>query len=209
MKSHHQTNQMESEMQKFKIGDQVKANPNFYSDIVFRIIEYDKNFDTYTIQNPISFKTYYDVFEEDLKKIQFDINNNNNKQQKENTQKKFWYVFNPNGGAPRLQHKTLESAQAEAKRLSELNPQNEFLVLEAVSSHKAVVKEEDTQMKNNNQNVQITGRIGFFGLLTILFIALKLTGYITWSWWWVLSPIWIPWLIILVILAIAALFSTK
>jgi hypothetical protein len=31
--------------------------------------------------------------------------------------------------------------------------------------------------------------IGFFGLLTILFIALKLTGYVTWSWFWVLSPL--------------------
>ena len=26
--------------------------------------------------------------------------------------------------------------------------------------------------------------------LTILFIALKLTGFIHWSWWWVLSPMW-------------------
>lgn len=33
--------------------------------------------------------------------------------------------------------------------------------------------------------------IGFVGLLTILFIALKLTGVIAWSWWWVLSPLWI------------------
>lgn len=33
--------------------------------------------------------------------------------------------------------------------------------------------------------------IGFVGLLTVLFIGLKLTGYITWSWFWVLSPIWI------------------
>ena len=33
--------------------------------------------------------------------------------------------------------------------------------------------------------------IGFVGLLTILFIGLKLTGYIGWSWWWVLSPMWI------------------
>ena len=33
--------------------------------------------------------------------------------------------------------------------------------------------------------------IGFTGLLTIVFIVLKLTNYITWSWWWVLSPIWI------------------
>jgi predicted tellurium resistance membrane protein TerC len=37
--------------------------------------------------------------------------------------------------------------------------------------------------------------IGFAGLLTILFIALKLTGVITWSWVWVLSPLWISFLI--------------
>jgi hypothetical protein len=37
--------------------------------------------------------------------------------------------------------------------------------------------------------------IGFTGLLTVLFIALKLTHYIDWSWWWVLSPIWISILI--------------
>ena len=34
--------------------------------------------------------------------------------------------------------------------------------------------------------------IGFGGLLTILFIALKLTHFIDWSWWWVLSPMLIP-----------------
>lgn len=42
-------------------------------------------------------------------------------------------------------------------------------------------------MSNNN-----TGGIGFAGLLAIVFITLKLTGYIAWSWWWVLSPLWIP-----------------
>jgi hypothetical protein len=36
-----------------------------------------------------------------------------------------------------------------------------------------------------------SGGIGFTGLLTVLFVGLKLTGHITWSWWWVLSPIWI------------------
>ena len=30
--------------------------------------------------------------------------------------------------------------------------------------------------------------IGFMGLLTIVFITLKLTGYIAWSWWLVLLP---------------------
>ena len=33
--------------------------------------------------------------------------------------------------------------------------------------------------------------IGFAGLLTIVFITLKLIGEISWSWWWVLSPLWI------------------
>ena len=37
-----------------------------------------------------------------------------------------------------------------------------------------------------------SGGISFCGLLTIVFIALKLTGFIDWSWWWVLAPIWIP-----------------
>ncbi len=42
--------------------------------------------------------------------------------------------------------------------------------------------------------------IGFFSLLAILFIGLKLGGIIAWSWWWVLTPIWLP----LVILVLAA-----
>jgi hypothetical protein len=37
-----------------------------------------------------------------------------------------------------------------------------------------------------------SGGIGFCGLLTIVFIVLKLCGVIAWSWLWVLSPIWIP-----------------
>ncbi len=40
-----------------------------------------------------------------------------------------------------------------------------------------------------SENKSSSGGIGFFGLLTILFIGLKLTNYIDWSWWWVLSPI--------------------
>jgi hypothetical protein len=41
--------------------------------------------------------------------------------------------------------------------------------------------------------------IGFGGLLAIVFITLKLTGVIKWSWLWVLSPLWI-------VLAIIVLF---
>ena len=44
--------------------------------------------------------------------------------------------------------------------------------------------------------------VGFTGLLTILFIALKLLDKIDWSWWWVLSPIWISASIVLGIIVI-------
>ena len=37
-----------------------------------------------------------------------------------------------------------------------------------------------------------SGGIGLSGLLTVLFVGLKLTNYITWSWIWVLAPLWIP-----------------
>jgi hypothetical protein len=55
--------------------------------------------------------------------------------------------------------------------------------------------------------------IGFFGLLTVLFVGLKLTNYIAWSWWWVLAPLWLPISIILGILLfgfiVAALISSR
>ena len=52
-------------------------------------------------------------------------------------------------------------------------------------------------MKNSS------GGIGFFGMLAILFIGLKLAGFISWSWLWVLSPLWIPGIVIIAILIIA------
>ena len=52
-----------------------------------------------------------------------------------------------------------------------------------------------------------TGGISFFGLLTVLFIGLKLGGAIAWSWFWVLSPILLPMLILLTIGAIALTIS--
>lgn len=41
----------------------------------------------------------------------------------------------------------------------------------------------------SESNSSSSGGIGFCGLLTILLIGLKLIGYITWSWWWVWSPL--------------------
>jgi hypothetical protein len=48
------------------------------------------------------------------------------------------------------------------------------------------------------------GGIGCAGALTLLFIGLKLTHYIDWSWWWVLAPTWIPLVFGLIILLIVA-----
>jgi hypothetical protein len=45
-------------------------------------------------------------------------------------------------------------------------------------------------------------------LLLVLFIGLKLGDVITWSWVWVFSPIWIPMLISLIIVALAFTFSS-
>lgn len=53
-----------------------------------------------------------------------------------------------------------------------------------------------------------SGGLGFAGALAILFIALKLTGVIAWSWLWVLAPLWIAfglWLAFMVILGIGFL----
>lgn len=44
--------------------------------------------------------------------------------------------------------------------------------------------------------------IGFPSLLTILFIGLKLGGVISWSWLWVLSPLWISFLLFIIMLII-------
>ena len=52
-------------------------------------------------------------------------------------------------------------------------------------------------MSNSKQTAQ-SGGIGFFGLLAIVFIVLKLTGVIDWSWWWVTAPLWLPLPVVLI-----------
>jgi hypothetical protein len=42
----------------------------------------------------------------------------------------------------------------------------------------------------SKESTSSNGGIGFVGLLTIVFITLKLCGVIDWSWWGVLSPLW-------------------
>jgi hypothetical protein len=55
-------------------------------------------------------------------------------------------------------------------------------------------------------NTSTSSGIGFSGMLAILFIGLKLAGIIDWSWWWVLSPMWIPLAILAVFFAIPLIF---
>ena len=63
----------------------------------------------------------------------------------------------------------------------------------ASQSHKEMI------MSSNN-SANATGGIGFTGLLAIVFITLKLTDVIAWSWLWVLSPIWIPLVLVALIM---------
>lgn len=49
--------------------------------------------------------------------------------------------------------------------------------------------------------------IRFTGLLTVVFITLKLTKVIDWSWWWVMSPLLIPAAIVLVLLLVIGVIA--
>ena len=57
-------------------------------------------------------------------------------------------------------------------------------------------------------NKQVYG-LDFFGLLSIVFITLKLTGFIDWSWWWVLAPLWGPLLFVALVVLPMFLYVNK
>lgn len=59
----------------------------------------------------------------------------------------------------------------------------------------------------SNKSSTTSGGIGFVGLLTIVFIVLKLCKVISWSWVWVLSPIWIFASVLLLIFGIGLLIA--
>ena len=67
-------------------------------------------------------------------------------------------------------------------------------------------------MKNKNYSTSTStstgygGGIGFCGLLTILFIGLKLTGYVAWSWFWVVFPVTVWIMLAGVVLAVIGIF---
>ncbi len=60
-------------------------------------------------------------------------------------------------------------------------------------------------MKEQNNKAGASG----LTILTVLFIGLKLTDYIEWSWWWVLSPVWIPIALIVLIFTVVHFMSKQ
>lgn len=50
-------------------------------------------------------------------------------------------------------------------------------------------------------------QLPYLGILGLIFITLKLTGHITWSWLWVLAPFWIPLGVALLIFLIVFLYE--
>lgn len=48
---------------------------------------------------------------------------------------------------------------------------------------------------------------GLASMLTVLFVGLKLTGHIDWSWWWVLCPLWIVTALFVAVLAFCGVIA--
>lgn len=57
----------------------------------------------------------------------------------------------------------------------------------------------------DNQKTTATRSISFTNMLGVAFIVLKLCHVIEWAWIWVLAPIWIPWALAFVILAVVTI----
>lgn len=60
-------------------------------------------------------------------------------------------------------------------------------------------------MRKSEITTRSSGGIGISGVLTIVFIVLKLVGVINWSWFWVLSPLWITFVIVIILIIIGIL----
>ena len=88
---------------------------------------------------------------------------------------------------------------------------NSYWLGSSPTSNKTRYEREVNKKMTKNTHYDLTGGVGFTGLLTLTFIILKLTGTISWSWWWILSPLWISLCVILLVLFIVALWliSTK
>lgn len=64
-------------------------------------------------------------------------------------------------------------------------------------------------MSTSNVNRSSSGGIGLGGAVFLVFLVMKLTGFIDWSWWWVTAPLWVPMVVCIVIIAVAAMVVGK
>ena len=62
---------------------------------------------------------------------------------------------------------------------------------------------------STNKNVNIRLGDSLCTTLGLIFIVLKLLGVITWSWLWVLSPFWIPFVIGIILIILSIIFGKK
>lgn len=62
---------------------------------------------------------------------------------------------------------------------------------------------------SDGKRTTVNGGVGFTGLLTIVFIVLKLLDVISWSWVWVLSPIWIDAILVIVLACVLIILGRR
>lgn len=63
------------------------------------------------------------------------------------------------------------------------------------------------QSNDNGNNNSYSGP-SFMGLLFLVFLTLKLTGHIDWSWWWVTAPLWGQLALALLLILLCIVFGT-
>jgi hypothetical protein len=56
-------------------------------------------------------------------------------------------------------------------------------------------------MENNSGNLSLSL------IIFVVFLTLKLSGIIDWSWWWITSPLWLPFALVLVVIGIISIFA--
>lgn len=59
-----------------------------------------------------------------------------------------------------------------------------------------------------DNNSKSSGGIGILGIMFLIFMTLKLTGFIDWSWWWVTAPLW-GGIVLTILIAIIIYISLK
>jgi hypothetical protein len=60
-----------------------------------------------------------------------------------------------------------------------------------------------------NKSSNTGGGMGLGTILFLIFLVLKLTNYIDWSWWWVSAPLWVTAILYIVIAIIMATYLQK